>query len=84
MPTTIVQSPNVEGTISSCITNVSVILGTSRPNPFVMMSTGFATNSCTGETKTFESWEFTGLFYTLFAFAVIVGALWVTRYFLRN
>jgi hypothetical protein len=57
-PTTIVSSPNVNGNIGSCTTNV-VEQRVSRDNFFIGTWQSIATNSCTGQVETHQYWQLT-------------------------
>jgi len=56
----LVSTPNVEGNISSCKTEITYLNGSSRPSLFYVMDTGYATNNCTGQVDNFSSWELSG------------------------
>lgn len=60
MLTTIVNSPNIKGDISSCKTELSILNGSSRSSLFYRNDTGWATNNCTGVTQEFHLWSLTG------------------------
>jgi hypothetical protein len=58
MPTTnLIAAANVEGNISSCTTNVSIINGSSRPNLWIIEDVGYATNNGTGKVDVYHSWQ---------------------------
>lgn len=61
MPNTnILVNPDVQGNISSCKTEVTVINGSSRGSLWFVNDTGYATNNCTGQVDRFESWSLSG------------------------
>lgn len=78
MPTTIVSSPNIQGDISSCKTEITYLNGASRNSLFTVENVGYATNNCTGQTDTFNSWTLSGFSAGLI---VIFGTILVIGFF---
>lgn len=67
MPTNIlVPTADVNGNIGQCTTNTNVINCASRQGFFICNDVGYATNSCTGQTEVYHSWEFSEEAHTLF------------------
>lgn len=69
----IVSTPNITGNIGSC-TSQLVSVDSGR-NIFIQYQENIVTNSCTGEIKTYQNWDFT--VSTFFIFVVCVGVAWI-------
>lgn len=80
MPTNVLTaSENLEGNISSCRTELTVVKCINRENPFYCEDRGWATNNCTGDTEVLTSWSFTGFFYLSLIIVTIIGIALVDR-----
>jgi len=66
--TNLISTPNIEGNISSCTTNVTQV-ETGR-NLFIADIMTITTNNCTGLTNQYNTWKFTDDFQGLSAFIV--------------
>ena len=61
MPATVLfQGSELEGNVSSCKTEVTVLSGAIRESIWYVEDVGFATNNCTGETQQYQSWSLSG------------------------
>lgn len=65
----IISTPEITGNIGSCTTQVARVTS-KRLNWYQIETTSIATNSCTGEVTTYQSWE-----YTFGAFGFGLGAI---------
>lgn len=77
----IVSTPNIEGNISSCTTNVTSV-ETGR-NIFTSNIKNITTNNCTGITHEYDTWQFSGatgfvVFGIVLMFVIFVIA-WANR-----
>jgi hypothetical protein len=70
---------NIEGNVSSCKTEISIINNSSRPSLFYQIDTGYATNNCTGETETYTSWELTETSVFLMVLLGIIAIIAIVR-----
>lgn len=67
----VVSTPNINGNVSSCKTEVTVVENATRPSFFYYTNESYATNNCTGKTDVYESWSLTG--YTAIAGLVLIA-----------
>ncbi len=71
MTTNIISTPEITGNIGSCTTQkVTAVSG--RDSLLTVNVVDVTTNSCTGEVTTYNYWEFSGIFYTIFISVVFV------------
>ena len=82
MPNTnVLVNPDVKGNISSCTTNITYLVDSSRNSLWTVQDAGYATNNCTGKVDNFQSWELSGFsigMIVLGSIVLIIGLLKIT------
>lgn len=68
----IVSTPNIEGNVSSCKTELTVINGAKRNSLWWSEDVGYATNNCTGQTDIYTSWSLTGFSGVVIGFGCVL------------
>ena len=80
MPTnTLINPSDVKGNISSCKTETAIVTCASRDNLLICHDRGWATNNCTGETETLNSWSLSGFS----SFILVIVGFFIFTVFLK-
>lgn len=77
--TIVVAGNEVQGNISSCKTEISIINGYERPSLFWRKDVGYATNNCTGQTDIYHSWSLTGTTGFVSLLFVLIFIAWLFK-----
>ncbi len=69
----LISTPNIEGNISTCKTELSIINCAKNNYLFICTDVGYATNNCSGDTTIYENWELTGFSWLIIVFIMAIA-----------